>query len=91
MIDFLPLGSVVKVKDSDKRLLIIGRGMKLYQDGSETIYDYGAVPYPEGIIGDQECFINHSDIVEIVFKGYEDQDNEEYVKILVAAYEGLER
>lgn len=53
---FLALGTIIKVRDTEKKLMIVGRGLKLIQNEEEKIFDYGAVPYPEGIIGDQLCY-----------------------------------
>ena len=52
---FLALGSIIKVRDTEKKLMIISRGLKLIQNEEEKIVDYGTVPYPEGIIGAQLC------------------------------------
>ena len=46
MKDLLPIGSVVLLKDATKKLVIIG----VLQVNAEQnkMYDYLAVPYPEG-------------------------------------------
>ena len=49
MKDLLPIGSVVLLKDATKKLVIIG----VLQVNAEQnkMYDYLAVPYPEGYLG----------------------------------------
>lgn len=48
---FLPLGSIVSLKNIPDKMMIIGRGMNVqYQD--ETMFsDYCGVIYPEGLTG----------------------------------------
>ena len=72
--DLLPVGSVIKLKGEDKRLMIFGILQKLSDD--DTIYDYVGVPYPEGFIGTDFQFVfNSSDIEEVVFTGFESEED----------------
>ena len=79
MVEYLPLGSIVLLQGGTQKALIIGRGLILF-DGSENIFfDYGAVTYPEGLMGDQVVYFNHDKIGKVVFKGYSDIDDENAV------------
>ena len=49
MKDLLPIGSVVLLKEATKKLVIIG--VLQVNPNENKIYDYLAVPYPEGYIG----------------------------------------
>lgn len=69
MKDLLPIGSVVLLKDATKKLVIIG----VLQVNAEQnkMYDYLAVPYPEGYLGsDNNYLFNQGDINDIIFRGY---------------------
>ena len=47
------------------------------------MYDYIGVPYPEGYISQEYTYVfNHSDIIDIIFRGYEDGEEKEFQKIL---------
>ncbi len=72
--EFLPLGSIIRINGSVKKLMILARGTFPRIKGAVTYYDYGVCTYPEGIIGDSLVYINHEDIQEVVFEGYRDED-----------------
>ena len=49
-------------------------------ESSGVMYDYVACLYPEGNISSEYTFLfNEDDILQVVFKGYEDKENEEFV------------
>lgn len=74
-IAYLPLGSVVLLKHATKKVIIVGRGLKIKHKGEEVFFDYAAARYPEGIEGDQLAYFNHDSIAKIVFEGFADDDN----------------
>lgn len=79
--ELLPIGSIVILKNGFKKLMIIGR--KILQGKNEELYDYLGCLYPEGDIGEQYKFIfNHEDIDKLLFKGYEDEEEMAFRKIL---------
>ena len=84
--DLLPIGSIVLLKDGEKRLMVCGvRQTNENGDGQE--YDYLGVLYPEGHIGEQfQYLFNHEDIKEIVFRGYEDAEREAFLSKLMDVY-----
>lgn len=68
--EMLPIGTVVKVQSINQPLMIYGRVQK--QGGTEKIWDYVAVPYPQGNISDDSnIFFNHDFITEVLHKGLE--------------------
>ena len=84
--DLLPVGSVIKLKGEDKRLMIFGILQKLSDD--DTIYDYLGVPYPEGFIGTDFQFVfNSSDIEEVVFTGFESEERDYFLNMLMKTYD----
>ncbi|MGG2066743.1 MULTISPECIES: DUF4176 domain-containing protein [unclassified Bacillus (in: firmicutes)] len=64
----LPIGSVVKLKDVEPIIMIIGR---MVVSADKRDFDYVGVPYPIGYLGDEKvlCF-NHDRIVEEMHRGY---------------------
>lgn len=81
-VDFLPLGSVIKLRGGIRKVIIVSRGLMTIIGDRALYFDYGGAIYPEGIIGDQIMYFNHVDIEEVVFEGYEDGENKEMVKQL---------
>ena len=63
MKQFLPLGSIVKLKESDAKLMIIGRSQIC--EGEQ--YDYSAVLFPVGYIGKNQLFVFNNEDVDITF------------------------
>ena len=71
MPDLLPLGSVVTLKEGNKKIMIVGR-IQRNIDTDET-FDYSAVLWPEGIINSKKLYLfNHSDIQHLYFVGLQD-------------------
>jgi len=85
--ELLPIGSIVLLKDGEKKLMICGiKQMDGYKGGTE--YDYLGVLYPEGHIGDEfQYLFNHDDVAQIVFKGYDDEERTEFLKKLSDLYQ----
>ncbi|MBO5460391.1 MAG: DUF4176 domain-containing protein [Ruminococcus sp.] len=81
-VEFLPLGSIVKLRGSIRKAIIVSRGLLTVIDNRALYFDYGGALYPEGIVGDQILYFNHQDIEEVVFRGYENEENTEMVKHL---------
>ena len=88
--DYLPIGSVVLVKGTPKTLMIISRAIKAAQGGHEKFFDYGACLYPEGIMGDQAMYFNNENIEEIVWRGFENDEEMRTQKILKEAVKMLD-
>ena len=63
----LPIGSVVLLKDSEKRVMIIGVLQKQIDKDSEKIWDYSAVLYPEGAMGPDKMFLFDSSQIDKVY------------------------
>ena len=79
--ELLPIGSVVKLNDTNKRLMIYG--IKPQSTEDEKIYDYCAVPYPEGFIGDEYLYLfNNEDIELWLYSGYEDEERDYFINNL---------
>lgn len=75
--DLLPIGSIVLLKGGEKRIMICGRIQA--KDGDDTIYDYSACYYPEGIINPSSMFFFNRDAIEtIFFIGFQDKEELEF-------------
>lgn len=78
----LPLGTIVVLKDGEKKLMITGV-IQTNADGDGKEYDYLSVMYPEGYMGEESHYLfNHDDISDIVFRGYEDTERNEFLSRL---------
>lgn len=76
----LPLGSVVLLEGGIQKLLIIARALNVKNGNKEFFFDYGAVAYPEGLVGDQMAYFNRENISKVVFEGYHDDDDAVFVQ-----------
>ena len=86
MKELLPAGSVVLLKGGKKRLIIIGV-MQVKQDENK-LFDYLAVPYPEGYLGEDSNFLfQHEDIDSVVFTGFTDPERDTFLGVLSMLYE----
>ena len=80
--EFLPIGSVVLLKEGAKRIMIFGILQENLEDATEA-YDYIGVPYPEGNMGDDYQYLfHHADIVQVFCRGYEDEERATFVQNL---------
>ncbi len=71
----LPIGTVVLLKDSTKRVMIIGVLQIQRTDDGEKMWDYSGVYYPEGYMGPDKTFLfNNDQIVRAFALGYQDDE-----------------
>lgn len=84
--ELLPIGSIVLLEGAEKKLMIFGVGQTQLEENKD--FDYIGVVYPEGNMGEGSQFLfNHSDIEEIVFRGYEDEERESFLEMLNSYFE----
>ena len=86
-VDFLPLGSVVYLKDGTKKVLIIARGLIAKNGDGVVFFDYGGVMFPEGLQDDKMAYFQHDAISKVVFRGFTDPDDEATVEKINAYIE----
>lgn len=85
--ELLPIGSVVRLKEGKKNVMIFG--IKQTDKGTNIEHDYIGVVYPEGNLGEElQFFFEHDSIDEVVFKGFEDKEREIFIDRLAAYYDG---
>lgn len=71
----LPIGTVVLLTNSTKRVMIIGFCQREINAKNETIWDYAGCLYPEGVMGPDRTFLFNSDqIAKIYAIGYQDEE-----------------
>ena len=71
---FLPIGSVVLLKESQKPIMIIG--VKQKQSDSDKVWDYSACLFPEGIIDPDRLYLFDADQIErLYFVGLQDGES----------------
>lgn len=77
------LGTVVYLEDGTQKIMVVGRGV-VYKDEEEEkeVYtDYMGCSFPEGIDPNNTLFFNHENIDQVLFEGYDDDDNQRFLKI----------
>lgn len=71
--NLLPIGSVVLVKEANKKMMIIG----ILQQNGDKRYDYIGVLYPEGYLSQKQIYLfNHEDIEEVSYLGLMDAEHQ---------------
>lgn len=71
---YLPIGSVVLLKDAKKRVMITGFAAKGKETG-DKMFDYMGCLYPEGVISsEQNLLFDHEQIDKIFYIGYIDDE-----------------
>lgn len=84
----LPIGSVVLLREANKRIMIYGRLQNNISNGK--FYDYVACSYPEGNLDANKAILfNHEDIEKIYFIGFQDTEEIEYSKLIDINYDKL--
>ncbi|MBQ4233249.1 MAG: DUF4176 domain-containing protein [Lachnospiraceae bacterium] len=69
--NLLPIGSVVKLTQGERLVMICGR--IVVPENSTDIYDYIGCLYPEGVVGENEMmFFNRDSIETLHFIGFQD-------------------
>lgn len=86
----LPIGTVVLLKGSTQKLLIMSQMPITELNGEQGYFDFGATPLPAGLNGPNLVFFNEEDIVEVVFMGYIDEQYRQFVKDYEANLPNLE-
>jgi len=62
---YLPIGSVVLLKEASKRIMIVG--VAQIEAGTGKIWDYSAVPYPDGMIDSNRLVLFNEDQIHTHF------------------------
>ncbi len=80
---YLPIGTVVLLKNANKRVMITGFASMSPETGNK-IFDYSGCAYPEGFLNYNEvCVFDHEQIDKVFFKGLSDDEEQDFKKDLV--------
>ena len=81
MKNYLPIGSVVLLKESTKRIMIIG--VTQGEADSDKVWDYCGVLYPEGLISPEKLFLfDREQILSLFFIGFQDAEGLRFLQFL---------
>ena len=72
---FLPIGTICKINGLDKKIMITGFYAISYEAGIK-VYDYIGYEYPEGFLSNKIHMFNHSEILDVIYLGYENEEHE---------------
>lgn len=76
---YLPIGTVVLLKNAEKRLMIMGY-CPVPRNNDKTVYDYCGCLYPEGLINSDEIAVfNHDQIENISYLGFTDEESNDFM------------
>lgn len=79
-IDYLPIGTVVRLNRTEDLFVIIGLAVRNADDETR---DYLGVRYPVGALSSENYyFFNHNMIETIIHQGYVSVDHESYKNLL---------
>ena len=87
---YYPIGTIVKLTLDEEMLFMISGYMVRQAD--EKTHDYMAVPFPFGLVkSDQYVIFNRKCIVEVVHKGYCDEECQQVLDGLDQFVENLNK
>lgn len=82
---YLPIGSVVLMKDAKKRVMVTGYAVKSPESG-DKIWDYIGCLYPEGMVtANKNLLFQHESIDKVYALGYSDDEQKQFMEVLKKA------
>lgn len=76
--ELLPIGTVVLLEGGNRKVMITGYSSK--NNDEEKIYDYNGCIFPEGLIENIFCLFDNNQIIEVIYKGLENEEFKEFVE-----------
>ena len=87
---FLPLGSVVLLKDANRPLVIIG--YTVVEEGNNRVWDYLGCAYPVGVIGnDKNLLFQKQQIEKVLFIGFSNEEGKQFLTELDTTIEEIKK
>ncbi len=80
MKEIYPLGTVVRLKKGQRKLMIVSRVPLMNDNGTIGYFDYAGCLVPDGLNGQQTFFFNFEDIAQVYQRGYEGEEEADYLK-----------
>ncbi len=82
MLNLHPIGTVVRLVNGTKRVMIIGYKTQ-NTDAPGKVYDYSGCLYPEGQLSSHQILLfDHDQIEEVYFIGYRDAEQQTFMEKL---------
>jgi hypothetical protein len=79
---YLPLGTVVLLKNASKKVMVTGYMVKS-PDSGDKVWDYMGCLWPEGVISsDKNLLFNHENVDKVFFLGYETEEQKKFIEML---------
>lgn len=80
---FLPIGTVVKLKEVDRLAIIAGYFPKGTARGG-YVWDYSAFPFPEGMIDNDKVIQFDNEAIErVLVMGYQDEQQMKFIRVVM--------
>lgn len=90
IINALPVGTVIKLKEAEKRVVIIGIMQQANINDKVELFDYVGVPYPEGFFGTESTILFQEEDIEIVQSlGFSDIERQQLISNIAELMEQL--
>ncbi len=78
--ELLPIGTVVKLKKEDKKIVVMGVMQNMRDGVKSKLYDYMGLPYPEGFINNESRVVfDQEDLDKIYFLGFSDIERQQFL------------
>lgn len=88
---YLPIGTVVMLKNGKKRAMITGF-CSISGDNKEQVFDYSGCLYPEGFLSsNQTLLFNHEQIEKIYYVGLIDEEEKQFKEKLKAMLQNINK
>ena len=90
---FLPIGTVVMLENGEKEVMItsycvFSKAQYMDENIENDMFEYGGCVYPEGILDtDVSIVFNHDKIKEVLFMGYETEQQKQFSDALNKNYD----
>ena len=80
-VGLLPIGSIVLLKNSEKKLMVMGYLQSLTDGEDDKMYDYSACLFPEGYISADEVYLLDQEQIDVIYYiGYQDEEQMEFMQ-----------
>lgn len=86
---YVPIGTVVKLKDASKRVMVTGFCCSSDED-KDKMFDYCGCLYPEGQMSSKNTLLfDHEQIDKVYYVGLSDQEEKEFKEKLERILDNL--
>ena len=80
----MPVGSVVRLAGGNVNLVIVARALHVKdKNGRKVYFDYGAFPYPHGLVDGNMAYFQKDAIEDVLFVGFINEQEEQIIQHLL--------